>query len=899
VYGQYQVIERIAVGGMAEIFLGRVQGVEGFERPVVIKKVRRRYSKDDRFHAMLIREAKITATLSHPNIVQILDLGQSDKDEYFIVMEYVDGRDLRSCMDRARTKQRPLELEAMVYIAMEVCAALDYAHRKTDKEGRTLNLIHRDVSPANVLISTSGEVKLADFGIARYGRDVSAVGSLKGKLGYMSPEQARAEPVDQRSDIFSVGAVLFEAALGQRPFSAQTDLALLQQVQAAEITAPSSIDSEVPGELERILLKAMAPAPRDRYSGAEQLAAALRRFQFNHSAARVGPEQLASLLRGLFGPGVAKPPGKRAAARFIVNTITGVHRASISGLQNPLFGEALTSIGKPSEALLGEMMKDLKTDELGLEEYDPPVELSTDPDPPIDNLATDPMGFTGGLDLMKIVTNILPPDTIDDLAQQTRGRSRGPLDDVATRAPEEAELEAIARSMPELAIRNAPGAADGRGLEEPPTPPLDDEASDAGLEPLDEVSTPAMGTPGLAARLASRGSGQIVVDDSDELPTSDLPTSDLPTSDLPTSDLPTSDLQQSEVLEVDDVAVELSAPDKGDAAVDEWPTPALADAPMAASLPALPKLTDVEEDEAPTSAPLASTSAPLASTAAPLASTAAPLASTAAPLPPCPQVASTTEATAEPTADPVLLPPVANYIAPRKRRRWGVWLVVALAGLLLGGGGATVLLLRPSDDQLAASPPLSSDSAALRREEPAAPGEVADPAPKTPTPDGPAPKQPATKLAGHTTAKDKPAVSKPAVSKPAVSKPAVRLRGPKLPDPKPAQSVKVARAQPNTSLGTEPGGSRTKLPRTSDDDRTTPARPPKRGKRGQVVIKSDPWAYIHVDGKRSKRTTSARPFSLPPGKHTIELVNPELGLRKRLEIEVQEGELVRRFVRLQ
>ena len=300
-HGHYEVIERIAVGGMAEIYRGIARGAEGFERPVVIKKVHPRFSQDERFVKMLINEAKITASLDHPNIVQIVDLGTSQEGEHFIVMEYVDGHDLRAVIDQSRQMGISLALDSVLNVMAEVCDALDHAHRLVDHDGKPLHVIHRDVSPSNILISYSGEVKLTDFGVARYGRDASQVGSLKGKLAYMSPEQARGFPLDHRSDIFSAGAIIFELLLNRRVFTATTDIEMLHAVRAAEIPLPSSFDPNINSELERIILKALAPLPDDRYQSAENLAAALRNFRYDYCGADVSPSELSDLLVQLFG----------------------------------------------------------------------------------------------------------------------------------------------------------------------------------------------------------------------------------------------------------------------------------------------------------------------------------------------------------------------------------------------------------------------------------------------------------------------------------------------------------------------------------------------------------------------------------------------------------------------
>ncbi|MFH1131794.1 MAG: serine/threonine-protein kinase, partial [Pseudomonadota bacterium] len=363
-YGQYQVVERIAIGGMAEIYRGVAHGVEGFKRPVVIKKVHPRFSADDRFIKMLIKEAKITARLNHANIVQILDLGKNDEGEYFLVMEYVDGWDLRAAMDRAAQRNTRLSLDTILYIMPEVCDAVAYAHNLTDDRGRPINLIHRDISPSNILISYSGEVKLTDFGVARFGRDESVVGSLKGKLAYMSPEQARTELLDHRSDIFSLGAVLFEVVLGRKIFLGQTDIEMLKAVREAEIPSPSSIDPRISPQLEQIILKAVAPKPKDRYQSAELFSADLRTFRFENCSSRVSSAELAILLSSLFGKPVPKEETAETDINFTINTVAAFLSTQDSEIDMAPLSDETTTPGKPPSALVKKIRRGVPTEEV-------------------------------------------------------------------------------------------------------------------------------------------------------------------------------------------------------------------------------------------------------------------------------------------------------------------------------------------------------------------------------------------------------------------------------------------------------------------------------------------------------------------------------------------------------
>src|SRR5262245_39052513 len=281
-FGKYYLLERINVGGMAEVFKAKTFGVEGFERLLAVKRILPNIAEDEEFIAMFIDEAKIAVQLQHANIAQIFDLGKVD-DSYFIALEYVHGRDLRAIFDHLRKVDDGMPMSQACFIIMQVCEGLDYAHNKRDGQGRELNLVHRDVSPQNVLIGYDGEVKLVDFGIAKAAGKASKTqaGILKGKFGYMSPEQVRGLPVDRRSDIFSLGIVLYEVLTGERLFVGESDFSTLEKVRNVEILPPSSFNRKVPAELERIVLKALAKDVEDRYQNAIDLHDDLQAFLYS------------------------------------------------------------------------------------------------------------------------------------------------------------------------------------------------------------------------------------------------------------------------------------------------------------------------------------------------------------------------------------------------------------------------------------------------------------------------------------------------------------------------------------------------------------------------------------------------------------------------------------------
>ena len=272
-FGQYEILERIAAGGMAELYKAKRTGVEGFQKIVAIKKILPHMADDEAFVTMFADEAKLAAQLNHPNIIHIYDLGKIQAGGYFIAMEYVDGRDLRAIETSARELGVPFPVPLAVYVASKVASALDYAHRRRDAEGNDLNIVHRDVSPQNILISYEGDIKLCDFGIAKAASKASRTqsGALKGKIQYMSPEQAWGKPIDRRSDLFSLGVVLHELLTGQRLFRGDTDINVLEKVRSADVSAPSKINPEVPQNLDAVVMKALAREPDERYANASDM----------------------------------------------------------------------------------------------------------------------------------------------------------------------------------------------------------------------------------------------------------------------------------------------------------------------------------------------------------------------------------------------------------------------------------------------------------------------------------------------------------------------------------------------------------------------------------------------------------------------------------------------------
>ena len=253
------------MGGMAEIFRAKTIGAEGFEREVAIKRILPHFCEDENFVRMFIDEATIAAKLHHANIVQIFDFDKID-DAYYIAMEFIDGRDFKKLLERTRDTREKIGVWQAVFTATEIAKALHYAHTRTHK-GRPLNIVHRDVSPQNLLLTFSGEVKLTDFGIAKAAARTTATraGTIKGKCAYMSPEQARGKNLDHRSDQFALGVILWEALAYRRLFAGETDFETLSNVLKCDVAPPSSINRDVPAELDKVILKALSKDKEGRH----------------------------------------------------------------------------------------------------------------------------------------------------------------------------------------------------------------------------------------------------------------------------------------------------------------------------------------------------------------------------------------------------------------------------------------------------------------------------------------------------------------------------------------------------------------------------------------------------------------------------------------------------------
>jgi len=299
-FHRYRLVRRIARGGMAEVFLALLRGPSGFEKRVALKKILPVYSGMEEFAVLFRDEARLSAQLEHSSIVQTYEFGSFDGD-YFMAMEYVDGPDLEELLDRCRRRGILLPVEVVLHIVHELTRALEYSHNLKSADGTPRAIIHRDVSPPNVLIGVHGEVKLTDFGVAKASDREAETrpGVLRGKYAYMSPEQVRQVDVDHRSDIFSIGIVLYEALTGVNPFEGSTDFQTMEAVEKAEVEPAGFLRPDTPTELDRILLACLEPDPDLRYQSASDLrrdlAEVIRALRTDE-----GPDQLVLFLRDVF-----------------------------------------------------------------------------------------------------------------------------------------------------------------------------------------------------------------------------------------------------------------------------------------------------------------------------------------------------------------------------------------------------------------------------------------------------------------------------------------------------------------------------------------------------------------------------------------------------------------------
>ncbi len=299
-FGNYLLLKKIGSGGMAELYMARQTGVMGFERVLAIKRILPHLTEDAEFIQMFINEAKLAAQITHPHVAQVYDFGAVD-GVYYMAMEYVMGKSLSYVLSAGKKREAPVPFRHALYITAKIAAGLDHAYRGKTIGGEPLGIIHRDISPQNILIAYNGDVKLVDFGIAKAASSGThtQTGIIKGKLSYLSPEQAWGKRVDHRSDLFSLGIVLHEMLTGERLFKGENEFVTLERVRAAEVPPPSSVRPEIPKEIDPIVLKALAKNPDDRYATGHALQEALEGI-FHQLDPRPSPKDLSDYLHHLF-----------------------------------------------------------------------------------------------------------------------------------------------------------------------------------------------------------------------------------------------------------------------------------------------------------------------------------------------------------------------------------------------------------------------------------------------------------------------------------------------------------------------------------------------------------------------------------------------------------------------
>jgi serine/threonine protein kinase len=301
-FGRYVLVDRLGAGGMAEVFRALVLGPEQFQRVVVVKRILPQFSASPSFIQMFIDEARLCGRLSHPNIIQVYEFGNHD-DQYFITMEYVEGKSLGHIQQRLHDRRERMPPSIAAEIARHMCRGLAYAHALTAEDGKPLGIVHRDLSPGNVIVGYNGLVKVLDFGIARvenrFRIGSTDPGCVKGKSSYLAPEQITGRTADRRADIFTVGIVLYEMLTGTRLFRGDNSTESINMIRAMHIAPPSQRNPAVPVRLDAIVMRALRRQVDERYQDATELADALEGFLLEH---RVSSQELPSFMRGLFGP---------------------------------------------------------------------------------------------------------------------------------------------------------------------------------------------------------------------------------------------------------------------------------------------------------------------------------------------------------------------------------------------------------------------------------------------------------------------------------------------------------------------------------------------------------------------------------------------------------------------
>ena len=350
-FGKFYLLQRLAVGGMAEIYRARVPGAGGFEKELVVKRILPARSQDEGFIKMLVNEAKLTVQLTHSNIAQVYECGRIDGN-YFISMELVNGVSMKEMMQIFGRAGQVISPEQAIFVVLQLLTGLDYAHRKTDGQGRPLEIVHCDVSPDNTLISWEGEIKLLDFGIARAATGLSNYkeGMLMGKLGYVAPEQASIEHRwDHRVDLFAAGIILYELLTKQKPFPRATDVDSLVTSRRARVVPPTSIDPRLPKDLDAILGRALAYDPQNRFPDARSFADALVDALFPTPISSI-QDLLGTQMKAVFAEKIARQRAARAHDQLIMKVLANAAERQAQAQYERLSAPALTPAPPPEES---------------------------------------------------------------------------------------------------------------------------------------------------------------------------------------------------------------------------------------------------------------------------------------------------------------------------------------------------------------------------------------------------------------------------------------------------------------------------------------------------------------------------------------------------------------------
>jgi len=360
---RYRVVERLEAGGMAEVFKGESLSVQGFKKQVAIKRVLPHLAQNKNFIQMFLDEARLGARLTHANIVTVFDIGAAD-NTFFIVMEFVDGCNLKTVIEQYRQQGRRIGVKEAVYLCVQACAGLSFAHELQDDEGVDLHIVHRDISPPNILLSKRGEIKVTDFGLAKATTQLEKTdpGVVKGKFSYLAPEAALGEPVDARADIFALGIVLWEMLAGRRLFLGETDFQTVKLVQQANVPSLTRLNPEVDADLETVIMKCLARDKNLRYQNAREMGDALSGYLYSKQL-KVNSFDVATLVKGVMESRRAAKAGQPREASIIDRLIQEelLRFTSLDDLSDPVGGaqkavspEDLSEGAKPLDAGLFE-----------------------------------------------------------------------------------------------------------------------------------------------------------------------------------------------------------------------------------------------------------------------------------------------------------------------------------------------------------------------------------------------------------------------------------------------------------------------------------------------------------------------------------------------------------------